>query len=192
MASRTLLLRGFLGAALAGSLGTASFFYMCPHRPGSGDAPSSSRSVEEASCCANDEAAPVTDPPTTAQDLPSSDVVDQSRPLAIPDAPLLDQYGRPVRFYTDLVRGRVVAINFIFTTCQGVCPPMGATFGKLLKDLQGQGVRLISVSVDPVNDTPERLAAWSAKFGAGPDWTLVTGDKQDVDGLLRALVQFQV
>jgi protein SCO1 len=103
---------------------------------------------------------------------------------------MIDQDGRPVRFHTDLVRGRVVAINFVFTTCQGVCPPMGATFGKLAKALKGRGARLISVSVDPVNDAPERLRAWAGTFGAGDDWTLVTGDKQDVDGLLRSLGVF--
>ena len=67
---------------------------------------------------------------------------------------------------------------------------MGATFGKLARDLGERGVRLISVSVDPVNDTPERLAAWAGKFGSSADWTLVTGEKQDVDGLLRALGVF--
>jgi cytochrome oxidase Cu insertion factor (SCO1/SenC/PrrC family) len=110
--------------------------------------------------------------------------------LNVPDVPVVDQEGRPIRFYSDLVRGRVVAVNFIFTTCQGVCPPMGTTFARLEAALKGRGVRLISVSVDPVNDTPARLAAWAKKYGAGPDWTLVTGRKPDVDGLLRALGAF--
>ena len=60
-------------------------------------------------------------------------------PLIVPDTPVVDQDGKPVRFYTDLVKGRVVAINFIFTTCQGVCPPMGTTFSKLAADLKGPG-----------------------------------------------------
>ena len=58
--------------------------------------------------------------------------------------------------------------------------------------MRGRGLRLISVSVDPVSDTAERLEAWARQFGAGPDWTLVTGAKQDVDGLLRALGVFSV
>jgi cytochrome oxidase Cu insertion factor (SCO1/SenC/PrrC family) len=117
-------------------------------------------------------------------------VVDLSTHLAVPDTPLVDHRGRSIQFYSDLVKGQVVAINFIFTTCQGVCPPMGTTFRKLEERLDGRGVRLISVSVDPVNDTPETMAAWAKKYHAGPDWTLVTGRKQDVDVLLRTLGVF--
>ena len=108
----------------------------------------------------------------------------------IPDVELLDQDGRKVRFYSDLVRGKVVAVQFIFTTCTTVCPPLGATFARVQKELgerAGRDVRLISISVDPVTDTPERLKAWGAKFKAGPGWTLVTGEKPQVDELLRAL-----
>lgn len=113
--------------------------------------------------------------------------------LQIPDAPLVDQDGRAVHFYTDLVKDRVVAVNFIFTTCTTICPPMGANFArlrKLLGDRAGQDVHLISVSVDPATDTPERLKAWSQKFGAGPGWTLVTGDRDEVVRLLKALGAF--
>ena len=115
---------------------------------------------------------------------------DASAKLDIPDVPLVDQDGRPVRFHTDLVKGKVVAMNFIFTTCTTVCPPMGATFGKLrqlLGEKAGKDVHLISVSVDPRTDTPERLKSWAAKFGSGPGWTLVTGDAEQVETLLKAL-----
>jgi protein SCO1/2 len=108
----------------------------------------------------------------------------------IPDAKVVDQNGRPHRFYTDLVRGKVVAINFIYTTCSTICPPMGATFGKLQKTLgarMGKDVFLISISVDPATDTPERLRAWGAQFHAKPGWTLVTGDKTELDRLSNAL-----
>jgi protein SCO1 len=110
--------------------------------------------------------------------------------LTIPDTPVLTQDGERVRFHTDLVADKVVAINFIFTTCTTVCPPLGVTFGKLQKllgDRLGRDVRLISVSVDPATDTPERLKAWGRAFGAGPGWTLVTGRKADIDELLKAL-----
>jgi cytochrome oxidase Cu insertion factor (SCO1/SenC/PrrC family)/DNA-binding beta-propeller fold protein YncE len=111
----------------------------------------------------------------------------------IPDVPLLDQDGRRVRFHSDLVKDRIVAINTIFTTCTTVCPPLGATFARLQQRL-GQGgepdVRLISISVDPVTDTPARLKAWAATFDARPGWTLVTGAKQEVDRLLKALGLF--
>ena len=110
--------------------------------------------------------------------------------MSIPDVELLDQDGRKVRFYTDLVKGKTVAVNFIFTTCTTICPPLGATFARVQKDLgarAGRDVHLISISVDPAVDTPERLKAWGAKFHAGPGWTLVTGAKPQVDELLRAL-----
>jgi protein SCO1/2 len=110
--------------------------------------------------------------------------------MSIPDVELLDQDGRRVRFYSDLVRGKVVAVNFIFTTCTTICPPLGATFARVQKELgerAGRDVHLISISVDPVTDTPERLKAWGEKFKAGPGWTFVTGAKPQIDELLRAL-----
>ena len=110
--------------------------------------------------------------------------------MSIPDVELLDQDGRKVRFYSDLVKGRTVAIQFIFTTCTTVCPPLGATFARVRRELgerAGKDVFLISISVDPATDTPERLKAWGGKFKAGEGWTLVTGPKPRVDELLRAL-----
>jgi protein SCO1 len=110
--------------------------------------------------------------------------------LSIPDVTVIDQNGKPVRFYTDLVKNRVVAINFVFTTCTTICPPMGANFAKLQKilgDRAGRDVDLISVSVDPNTDTPERMKAWGQKFGAGPGWTLVTGGREEITRLLKAL-----
>ena len=113
--------------------------------------------------------------------------------LDIPDVPVRDQTGAERRFYRDLVAGKTVAMNFVFTTCTTICPPMGANFGRLRKELgerAGRDLHLISVSVDPVTDTPERLAAWSAQFGAGPGWTLVTGERAEITRLLKALEVF--
>jgi cytochrome oxidase Cu insertion factor (SCO1/SenC/PrrC family) len=110
--------------------------------------------------------------------------------MNIPDVEVLDQDGKKLHFYTDLVRGRTVAINFIFTTCTTICPPLGATFARVRKELAdraGRDVHLISISIDPATDTPERMKAWGAKFHAGAGWTFVTGNKPQVDELLRAL-----
>jgi cytochrome oxidase Cu insertion factor (SCO1/SenC/PrrC family) len=107
--------------------------------------------------------------------------------LKVPDVPLIDQDGKPVRFYTDLVKGKVVAVNFVFTTCTTICPPMGANFARLEKLVAGKDVHLISVSIDPAADTPARLKEWGGKFGAGPGWTLLTGNRDDVVRLLKAL-----
>ncbi|HSR51206.1 MAG TPA: SCO family protein [Acidobacteriota bacterium] len=111
---------------------------------------------------------------------------------AFPDVELLDQRGRRVHFFSDLIQGRTVAVQTIFTTCTTICPPMGAHFAKLQKKLGPDSeVQLISVSIDPVTDRPSRLRAWQARFGArGDNWTLVTGSKLEVDRLLRSLGLF--
>jgi len=107
----------------------------------------------------------------------------------IPDVRIYDQDGQPRNFYRDLVRGKTVAINFIFTTCTGVCPPMTATLRRVQQSLPSHpsSIQLISISVDPATDTPARLHEFAAKFKAGPGWTFVTGDKSDIDEILRAL-----
>ena len=107
--------------------------------------------------------------------------------LNIPDVEVLDQDGKVRHFYSDLIKGKMVAINFIFTNCTTICPPLGATFARVQHELTGKDVHFISVSVDPLTDTPERLKAWGAKFKAGAGWTFVTGNKSEIDQLLRAL-----
>jgi protein SCO1/2 len=123
-------------------------------------------------------------------DAPAAPAQEESVQLSIPDVALVDQDGKPVHFYSDLVQGKVVLMNFIFTSCTTICPPMGATFAKvqkLLGERAGRDIHLISVSVDPGTDTPQRLTAWKQKLGGGPGWTLVTGDKESVTRLLKAL-----
>jgi cytochrome oxidase Cu insertion factor (SCO1/SenC/PrrC family) len=107
----------------------------------------------------------------------------------IPDIRVYDQNGNRLNFYTDLIKGKTVAINFIFTTCTTICPPLTATFRRVQQDLAKLplDIELISISVDPTTDTPERLQGFAAKFKAGPGWTFVTGDKTEIDSLLRAL-----
>lgn len=112
--------------------------------------------------------------------------------MTVPDVMLVDQDGARVRF-RDLIHGKVVAINFIFTTCATICPPMGANFARLkglLGKRVGGEVAMISVSIDPLTDTPERLRAWRSKFDSGSGWTLLTGGKQEVEELLRGLKVF--
>lgn len=111
-----------------------------------------------------------------------------SSSLRIPDARVYDQDGKEINFYRDLVKGKTVAINFIFTTCTTICPPLTATFRRVQQDLKANALeaQLISVSVDPTTDTPERLRAFAAKFKADPGWTFVTGDKNEIDSLLQA------
>ena len=118
-----------------------------------------------------------------SSDIPS---ISSSR---IPDVRVYDENGNALRFYTDLVKGKTVAINFIFTTCTTICPPLTATFRRVQQDLTegAADVQLISISVDPTIDTPERLHEFAAKFKAGPRWTFVTGDAAQINSLLRVL-----
>jgi cytochrome oxidase Cu insertion factor (SCO1/SenC/PrrC family) len=140
-------------------------------------------------CCDRDAVADGTGKgtrPAEAESLPAG--------VTIPDVGLVDQDGRRVRFGDDLLKGKIVAVNFIFTSCKGICPPLGANFARLrerLGGLAGDGVQLISVSVDPQNDTPQRLREWREGFGrGGPGWTLLTGTKHDVDTLLKGMGVF--
>jgi cytochrome oxidase Cu insertion factor (SCO1/SenC/PrrC family) len=109
--------------------------------------------------------------------------------MSIPDAQVLDQNGKQLNFYSDLVKDKIVAINFIFTTCTTICPPLTATFRRVQQDAATRGVevQLISISVDPTTDTPERLRDFAAKFKAGPNWAFVTGYKARIDSVLQAL-----
>jgi protein SCO1/2 len=108
----------------------------------------------------------------------------------IPDRILIDQDGTPRRFYTDLVKGKVVVMNSIFTSCPGTCPVQTAIFSqvqRMLGDRVGRDVQMISLSLDPVTDTPERLKEFAKRHGAGPGWVFLTGPKADVVDVLQAM-----
>jgi protein SCO1/2 len=106
--------------------------------------------------------------------------------LSVPDVALRDQNGKVVHLYSDLIRGNPVVMNFVFTSCTTICSPMGANFGALQSKVE-RDVRLISISIDPGVDTPERLKRWSAQFQRGPSWTLLTGSRENVERALKAL-----
>lgn len=107
-----------------------------------------------------------------------------------PSTRLLTQDNQPVRFYDDLVKGKVALINTMFTTCPSICPPMMTNLAKvaeLLKPYLGKQVVMISVSVDPENDTPAVLKQYAARFHVGPGWYLLTGKRAQVDAVLAKL-----
>jgi protein SCO1/2 len=107
----------------------------------------------------------------------------------IPDTHVYDQNSKELNFYRDIIKGNTAAVNFIFTTCTTICPQTTAIFRRVQQLLTERGVRvkLVSISVDPTTDTPERLRVFAEEFKAGPGWTFVTGDKTAIDSLLRAL-----
>jgi cytochrome oxidase Cu insertion factor (SCO1/SenC/PrrC family) len=109
----------------------------------------------------------------------------------VPDVSVIDQDGRRVNFYSDLVEGKTVAINFTSTRSTTVGPILAAGFSRVQKELSSedrQDIELITITVDPVGDTPEILRAYAEKFGrAQTGWTFVTGDRKEIDKLVQAL-----
>lgn len=113
--------------------------------------------------------------------------------LKLPDAWLKDQDGRAVRLTSDVLGGRVAVVNFVYTTCTTVCPVLSATMAQLQQRLGkrlGEKVLLVSVTVDPLRDTPARLKEYAGQHGAGEHWRWLTGRKSDVDAVLKAFGTF--
>jgi len=98
----------------------------------------------------------------------------------VPAFALIDQTG--ARFEPAQLVGRVWVVDFVFTRCPDVCPRMTERLARLQPELE-TGVELVSVSVDPAFDTPERLAAFARAHGAeSPRWHFLTGDRQQIEG----------
>lgn len=110
-----------------------------------------------------------------------------------PNTLLTDQEGRQLRFFDDLIKGKVVVINFIFTSCSDSCPLETARLRQvqqLLGDRVGKDIFFYSISIDPISDTPEVLKAYATRFKVGPGWRFLTGDFADVSELRHKLGLF--
>lgn len=109
------------------------------------------------------------------------------------DVLLLNQDGKEMKLYSDLIKGKVVVINPMFTSCNGVCPPMTRNMEKIqewLGDRLGKDVNLISFTVDQPNDTPPVLKEFAAKYHARPGWYFITGKKENHEIALKKLGQW--
>jgi len=107
-----------------------------------------------------------------------------------PNVTLTTQDGRGVHFYDDLLKGKVVAINLIYTSCEYNCPLETARLAqvqKLLGDRMGKDVFFYSITIDPSHDTPAVLKAYAEQFGAGPGWLFLTGSQSDIDLVSKKL-----
>jgi protein SCO1/2 len=103
---------------------------------------------------------------------------------------LTTQDGKVVHFYDDLIKGKIVALDLIYTTCQYACPLETARLAqvqKLLGDRMGRDVFFYSITIDPDHDTPQVLADYAAKYNVGPGWLFLTGSKSDIDMLSKKL-----
>src|SRR5215207_722958 len=109
------------------------------------------------------------------------------------DVELMNQDGKKMRFYSDVLKNKVVIINTFFTTCTSVCPPLNRNFEKVqdaLGERLGKDAFLVSISVDRAADTPPRLKEYSRRFHARPGWIFLTGKKENVDWALYKLGQY--
>src|SRR5712671_6622841 len=100
-----------------------------------------------------------------------------------PNLPVVTQDGKTLKFYDDLIKGKIVLSSFIYTSCPDICPLTTARIAQVeekLGEVVGRDMFLISMTVDPENDTPERLKAFAEAFHAGPGWSFVTGKPEDI------------
>jgi len=105
-----------------------------------------------------------------------------------PNVPLITDDGDTVLFFDDLIKDKIVSINFIYTTCADTCPLETAQLvrvQRILGDRLGKDVFFYSISIDPDHDTPEVLKEYKERFGA--NWTFLTGDEEEIIELRRKL-----
>ena len=119
-----------------------------------------------------------------------SDPIAETADIDLRDRLLVDQDGQELMFVSDVIGDNIVVMDFVSTTCPTICPVLSALFTQVqgkLGDAVGDEVTLVSMSVDPVRDTPQRLKAYSAKHRAGDGWLWLTGSKGEVDDVLIGL-----
>jgi len=107
-----------------------------------------------------------------------------------PNVVLTTQDGQKVHFYDDVLKGKSVVIDLIYTECSDACPLETARLvqvQKLLGDQVGKDIFFYSISIDPRHDTPKVLKAYAEKYHVGPGWTFLTGKKDDIDLVSKKL-----
>lgn len=107
-----------------------------------------------------------------------------------PNLPVITQDGKTVRFYDDLIKGKIVIISFIFTRCTDMCPITTARLAQIeekLGDSVGRDIFIYSITVDPEYDSPEQLKQYAEAFHAGPGWKFVTGKLADIKAINNKL-----
>jgi len=110
---------------------------------------------------------------------------------AFPNAALQTHQGKTIHFYDDAVRGnRVVVFNMMYTGCVNICPPNTANLmqvQRLLGERMGRDVFFYSLTLQPEIDRPPALQAYARRYGLAPGWTLLTGERRDIDAIRRKL-----
>lgn len=109
--------------------------------------------------------------------------------VTLPNVILRDAQNKPFPLSAERFEGKIVVVDFIFTTCTTICPVLSEVMATVQRELGGQvgkDVVLVSISVDPANDTPPVMRAYAKSKGAGKDWYWLTGSSGDIARVLRA------
>jgi len=107
-----------------------------------------------------------------------------------PDVMLRTQDDKQVRFYDDLVKDKIVTINFFYANCEGICPLVTSNLvkvQKLLGERVGRDIFMYSISLKPEDDTPAVLKDYEKMHEIGPGWKLLTGKPGDIELLRKSL-----
>ena len=116
--------------------------------------------------------------------------IDKSRLGYYTDVEVVTHEGKRVRFYDDLVKGKIVLFNFIYTSCADICPGMTQNLVEvqsMLGDRVGRDIFMYSLTLQPERDTPEMLKAYAETFNVGPGWLFLTGAPGNLELLRRRL-----
>ncbi len=113
-------------------------------------------------------------------------------PVTLPNVTLVNQDGQRVQLPTLVDPAKPALVQFVFTTCQAICPVLATSFANLQKSLgkAGEQTTLLSVSLDPDNDTPKIGRAWLKRFHAHGNWQFLTGSLADVTQVTKAFQAF--
>jgi len=115
---------------------------------------------------------------------------EQLRVKHFPDVVLTNQDGQQFRYYTDLLKDKVVALNFFYTKCEGICPGVTANLTKVYKilgDRMGKQIFMYSITLKPEQDTPEVLKEYARTFNAGPGRMFLTGNYDNIEQVRRGM-----
>jgi len=129
-------------------------------------------------------------PAATAADSAQEQARQAARLRYFPNLTLRTQDGKKVRFYDDLIKGKVVTLNFFYAKCDDVCPIVTSNLVKvqeLLGDQVGREVFMYSFSLKPAEDTPRAMKEYARMHGVKPGWTFLTGTPEDLELLRRKL-----
>ena len=108
----------------------------------------------------------------------------------LPNVPLVTHEGKKALFYDDLVKGKIVTINFFYSHCEEICPLVTANLvkvQKLLSNRVGRDIFMYSITLKPDEDTPEVIKQFRQAHGVAPGWTFLTGKADDIELLRRKL-----